>query len=122
VTGRAGSIHRNDPTYQRRARLVREAAYANPHTRCQICGNTLPECAPHKNGRPAEWHAGHTGRWFGQVPELKPWCSTCNQRDGLAKLNAQLHGTPYPPPHTHTPTPTSATRNTQANRATSYNW
>jgi hypothetical protein len=67
------------------ARLVREAANANPKTTCWRCGKTLAEHAPHKSGRPATWTAGHVndGEAGGQ---LLPEASTCNYRAGMAAL------------------------------------
>ena len=42
-------------SYQRRARAVRTAAYADPSTACWRCGRVLSQ---HRPG--ARWHAGHT--------------------------------------------------------------
>lgn len=83
-------------TYQRRSRMVRAAANANPNTICWSCGRTLRKHAPHQTGRPATWHAGHTidssidaPAWLNVTvrPPPGPWlaaeASTCNIHRGV---------------------------------------
>lgn len=70
-------------TYQRRARLLRQAAYANPLTTCWRCGLTLDKHPPHKDGTPARWTAGHT-RDSDPTAPLMPEASTCNYASGAA--------------------------------------
>lgn len=66
-------------SYHVRARHVREAAYANPTTRCWRCGKTLGEI--HKTHPGATWQAGHLVD--GQVNgPLAPECSPCNTSAG----------------------------------------
>ena len=74
------------PEYKRLAKKVREAAYANPHTRCQRCGRTLQQHEPHLNGKPVTWHAGHINP---DSDELGPEASTCNVTAGA---RSQWHG------------------------------
>ena len=77
--------------YHVQARQVRDAANANPDTRCWRCGLTLAEHRPHRNGKPATWTAGHV--IDGQVGGvLLPEASTCNAKAGRAMQN------PVPPP------------------------
>jgi len=68
-------------TYGTRARLVREAAFADPTTKCWRCGKTLAEAKkiwPDKN---VTWHAGHTVDGNSAMP-LAPEHSVCNIRSG----------------------------------------
>jgi hypothetical protein len=71
-------------SYHVRSRAVRQAANANPLTRCWRCGLTLAEHKPHKSGKPARWQAGHLVDSDPTSP-LLPEASTCNTRAG-AKL------------------------------------
>lgn len=68
-------------SYEREARAVREAAYRNPDTRCRRCGRTLQQHAPHRNGTPARWDAGHVNDGQPGGP-LAPEASTCNRSAG----------------------------------------
>jgi hypothetical protein len=81
------ACHIHGRTHNRRARPVLLAARANPLTRCWRCGKTLADHAPHKNGKPASWNAGHTrdidcqlcGHTHGDPHgPLAPEASTCN--------------------------------------------
>lgn len=56
-------------------------ANATPFTRCWRCGKLLGEHEPHKNGRPATWHAGHLIDGDANSP-LALEGSTCNLRAG----------------------------------------
>jgi hypothetical protein len=73
-------------TYAIRSKQVRDAAYADPATRCWRCGLTLAEiqrAKPH-----ATWDAGHVND--GQVNGvLLPECSPCNRSSGAAMGNAK---------------------------------
>lgn len=60
-----------------RARRVREAAYADPGTRCWRCGLTLAEIRGLHPGRRVVWHAGHTVDGSNAAP-LMPEHSYCN--------------------------------------------
>jgi hypothetical protein len=71
--------HRGD--YLVRSRDVRDAANADPATRCWRCGKTLREHAPHHNGKPARWTAGHL-RDSDPTSPLLPEASTCNYSAG----------------------------------------
>ncbi len=79
--------------YPRQAAALRNAANANPNTRCWRCGLTLNQHAPHHNGQPPHWQAGHTtdGQPGGQ---LQPEASTCNTSAGAT------HGNTKREPHT----------------------
>lgn len=68
-------------TYHVRSRRVREAAYADPTTRCWRCGRTLTQHEPHANGKPARWTAGHL-RDGDPTSPLLPEASTCNGKAG----------------------------------------
>lgn len=73
-------------SYKREAQQLRAAAYANPDTRCGRCGLTLEEHAPHRNGKPATWDAGHVLDATPGAP-LQPEASTCNRSAGTIKSN-----------------------------------
>lgn len=77
-------------SYHVQARKVREAAYANPLTRCWRCGLMLHEHEPHKTGKPATWTAGHVIDSDQRSP-LRPEASTCNKSAG-ARYGNQLRG------------------------------
>lgn len=73
-------------SYARRAKAVRDAANANPATRCRRCGRTLEQHPPHRNGTPATWDAGHIHD--GQIDgPLAPEASTCNRTAGATLGN-----------------------------------
>jgi hypothetical protein len=85
MTGKAGKPHYTG-NYTRRARLLRQAANANPDTRCWRCGRTLPEHPPHRSGHPPRWQAGHVVD--SQVNgALAPEASTCNASAGASYGN-----------------------------------
>ena len=76
--------------YHVRSRQIRDAAYADPTTRCWRCHRTLPECRPHRNGKPARWTAGHLIDSDPTSP-LLPECSPCNKSAG-ARYGNRLRG------------------------------
>lgn len=65
--------------YQAQAKRVRQAAYANPATRCWVCNRTLAEHA-------RKWTAGHVidGQAGGV---LLAECEQCNLSRGAAMGN-----------------------------------
>lgn len=70
--------------FDRRGRLIRAAAYANPATRCWRCGLTLEERrATHPRAR---WTAGHLidGQTGGAMAAE---CSPCNYSNGASMGN-----------------------------------
>jgi hypothetical protein len=69
--------------YQVRARLVRDAAYADPLTRCWRCGKTLSQ---HVTGD--TWQAGHV-RDGDYTSPLLPEARSCNARAGQARSVAK---------------------------------
>jgi hypothetical protein len=77
-------------THQRRAARLKARADADPTTRCWRCGKTLADHAPHRNGKPATWTAGHPDGYEG-VPDapLLPEASTCNYSHGATYGNRQ---------------------------------
>lgn len=77
-------------SYHVRSRLVREAAYADPSTRCWRCGRTLDQHPPHKTGAPPRWTAGHV-RDGDPTSPLLPEASTCNKTAG-ARYGNRLRG------------------------------
>lgn len=78
--------------YHVRSRQVRNAAYADPTTRCWRCGHTLPNCKPHRNGTPARWTAGHVIDGDPTSPLLAE-CSPCNKSEGARYGNARRRRT-----------------------------
>jgi hypothetical protein len=84
----SGAHHRGP--FKRRAERVRTAAYSadalasmgvGKPAHCWRCGRTLAEHPPHRNGRPAEWTAGHTTDGDPNCL-LLPEASTCNYVEG----------------------------------------
>jgi len=73
-------------SYEARAKAVREAAYANPDTRCWRCDRTLPEHPLTRTGKPQHWQAGHLVDGDPTSP-LLPEASSCNARAGVALIN-----------------------------------
>ena len=73
-----GKAHRSGD-YQRRSRLVRQAANADPSTKCWQCGMTQAE-----HGRP--WTAGHV-RDGDEGSPLLPECARCNYSRGATMGN-----------------------------------
>ena len=73
-------------TYHVQARHVRQAAYANPATRCWRCGATLAEIQTiHPQ---AKWTAGHLIDTTPNSP-LAPECSPCNYSNGARLRHRQ---------------------------------
>lgn len=68
--------------YQTRARAVRDAANADPTTRCWRCAKTLAE---HPAGD--RWQAGHL-RDGDYTSPLLPEARSCNARAGQARSRA----------------------------------
>jgi hypothetical protein len=75
--------------YHVAARRVRDAANANPATRCWRCGRTLAQHPNHRNGKPPKWTAGHVvdGEVAGR---LLPEASTCNYQAGARLGNRRM--------------------------------
>lgn len=69
--------------YKQRAKQVRDAAYANPATRCwrPECRRTLAEVRAAHPKRQVRWHAGHTVAGDPHCALLAE-CSVCNGQDG----------------------------------------
>lgn len=94
-----GVHHRG--TYHVESARVRAAAYANPSTRCWVCGKTLGEIRtvgrwPGDNPHPrAKWTAGHVndGEPGGM---LLPECSPDNYGRGAAAGNRMRGRTKRP--------------------------
>lgn len=86
-----GPHHRGQ--YQQAAARVRARAYANPDTRCWRCGLRLHDHAPHRNGTPARWTAGHVIDGLVGGP-LLPESSTCNTSAGAAYGNRRRRPIP----------------------------
>jgi len=84
----AGPHHR-DPDYKKAARLIRDAAYRDPGTRCWRCRRTLAEV--HTERPNAVWHAGHLVEGD-NTGGLAAECSPCNlaasQRSTMMKREA----------------------------------
>lgn len=76
----------HDWQHQVRAKVLREAAYANPGTRCWRCRRTLAEVMAAEPSRKVVWHAGHTG---GRYDPLMAECSLCNLRDSARMTTAK---------------------------------
>lgn len=68
-------------TYHVASRQIRQAANANSNTKCWRCGLTLSEHAPHHDGKPAKWTAGHL-RDGDPLSPMMPEASTCNYSAG----------------------------------------
>lgn len=79
----AGLHHRG--SHPRRAKRVRDAAYADPLTRCWRCGLTLVEEQARHLGR-VTWQAGHLRDGDPFAP-LAAEHSTCNQAAGARVAN-----------------------------------
>lgn len=79
MTGK-GSAHHSG-SYGVRARAVRDAANADPSTRCWRCGKTLAEARRMWPDRNVTWHAGHTVDGNSAFP-LAPEHSVCNTSAG----------------------------------------
>lgn len=70
-------------SYDARAKRVRDAANADPTTRCWRCGKTLAEARKMHPDRNVVWHAGHTVDGNNAFP-LAPEHSVCNTSAGGA--------------------------------------
>lgn len=77
-------------TFHQQSAKVRAAAKADPFTRCWRCRNTIDQCKPHRNGKPAHWTAGHLNDSEIGGP-LLPECSTCAASSG-ARYGNRLRG------------------------------
>ena len=83
-------------SFDRRAKMVRVAAYADPDTRCHRCGFRLNEGPFHRHDHTEKWEAGHVVD--GEVDGwLMPETRSCNRRDAARKLNARKRGQRQPP-------------------------
>ena len=74
-------------SYQDRAKRVRDAANADPSTRCWRSGLTLAEARAQNPGRRIVWHAGHTVDGDKYAP-LLPELSHVNQSSGQARARS----------------------------------
>lgn len=85
MTGTMPAADRSHYTgsYLVRARAVRDAANADPTTRCWRCGKTLAEARRMWPDRNVIWHAGHTVDGNSAFP-LAPEHSVCNTAAGAA--------------------------------------
>ena len=73
-------------SYKRHAKQVRDAAYADPTTRCARCGRTLHEHPPTRTGKPPRWDAGHVIDGLPGGP-LQPEVAGCNRSAGATQAN-----------------------------------
>lgn len=73
-------------SYQARARAVRDAAYADPATKCWRCGKTLAEAQRMWPDRRVCWHAGHTVDGNSAYP-LRAEHNVCNTSAGAQVTN-----------------------------------
>ena len=73
--------------YNRRAALVRAAAYANPATLCRRCGLTLEQVR--RRNPKATWDAGHVVDGLVDGP-LAAECSPCNRSAGAIRRNNMI--------------------------------
>lgn len=67
--------------YKVRARALRNAAYADPSTRCFRCGLTLAEYKAQHPRRKADWHADHVVPGS-RLSALVPSHASCNTQEG----------------------------------------
>lgn len=84
MTGKGGAHHSG--SYEVRARRVRDAANADPSTRCWRCGKTLAEARKMHPQRNVVWHAGHTVDGNSAFP-LAPEHSVCNTSAAARETN-----------------------------------
>lgn len=75
-----------DRQYKVRAKRVRDAAYADPGTRCWSCGLTLAEARAMEPLRGITWDAGHTVDGDNYSP-LRAEHSSCNRSRGATAGN-----------------------------------
>ena len=86
--------HHTHPHFVRNSPRVKAAAYADPSTRCIICGRTLAEGVALWGETRAAWDAAHVND--GEVAgALGPGHAHCNRSDGARRGNAQ-RSTGYP--------------------------
>lgn len=88
---RKGAHHRG--SYHVQSRRVRQAAWADPSTRCWRCGRTLAEVRATKPR--ARWTAGHLVDGQAGGP-LLPECEPCNKGRGAAMGNRLRSNTRTP--------------------------
>ena len=67
--------------HRSRSAALRAAGYANPKATCWLCGKSLTEGPPHRNGQPLTWHADHVVPGDPRSP-LRLAHSTCNEGRG----------------------------------------
>lgn len=72
------ALHRS-PAYRRRAKQVRDAANADPLTRCWVCNRTKAEHG-------STWEAGHVIDGHPHS-ELRAECKPCNASKGARRGN-----------------------------------
>ena len=82
-------------TFPRRSRLVKQAAYANPATRCRRCGRTYAEALAKWGKQGAKWQAGHVVDGHPGSP-LAPEHAFCNQGAGGRLAKARRHARDEP--------------------------
>jgi hypothetical protein len=75
-------------SYPRRSKAVREAAKANPNTRCWRCGKTYAEALRMWGPVKAAWQAGHVVDSHPGSP-LAPEHAKCNEAAGGRLGNAR---------------------------------
>ena len=87
--GRDQSLWRgpNSFNFKERSRALRQAAYADPTSRCWLCGGLLGEGPKHRNGKAATWHADHVEPGNPRSP-LRLAHSSCNQSRGAGRRGA----------------------------------
>jgi len=78
--------HYQSAIYDRRAKAVRDAARADPSTRCWRCGRTLDQHPLSKTGKPQQWVAGHVIDSDPASP-LRAEASSCNAAAGARTGN-----------------------------------
>lgn len=91
MTGRPGRPH-HQGTYARRAKVVRNAAWADPTTTCWRCHLTLAQYAALHGAQAAAWQAGHL-RDSDRSSPLVAEHARCNASAG-ATLGNQLRRGP----------------------------
>jgi hypothetical protein len=79
----------DSPDYRRRRDALMRTA--TPFTKCIRCGRRLQDHPPHRNGRPATWHAGHVIDGDNRGA-LALEASTCNTAAGGALGNQRRWG------------------------------
>ena len=80
--------------WNRRAKAICDAAYADPSTRCRRCGLTVAEFRaehPDKGPRSWRWQAGHVVDGDSRYPAV-PEHGHCNMSAGAVLRNAAALG------------------------------